>query len=59
MARYGELFLKSEPVRHHFIGMLLRNIRDALAANGLSHGLKPPADASSSSGMSRPVSRRS
>ena len=34
MARYGELFLKSEPVKHHFIGMLLRNIRRALAASG-------------------------
>ncbi|MDD1686349.1 tRNA uracil 4-sulfurtransferase ThiI [Methanoregula sp.] len=34
MARYGELFLKSEPVKRHFIGMLLRNIRKALAAAG-------------------------
>lgn len=34
MARYGELFLKSEPVKRHFIGMLLRNIRKALAASG-------------------------
>jgi thiamine biosynthesis protein ThiI len=35
MARYGELFLKSEPVKHHFIGMLLRNIRKALGAAGI------------------------
>jgi len=35
MARYGELFLKSEPVKRHFIGMLLRNIRKALGASGL------------------------
>lgn len=34
MARYGELFLKSEPVKRHFIGLLLRNIRKALAASG-------------------------
>jgi thiamine biosynthesis protein ThiI len=34
MARYGELFLKSEPVKRHFIGMLLRNIRRALGAAG-------------------------
>src|SRR5208337_4018621 len=42
MVRYGELFLKSEPVRHHFIGMLLRNIRHALAANGLSARYETP-----------------
>ena len=35
MARYGELFLKSEPVKHHFIGMLLRNIRKALNSSGI------------------------
>lgn len=34
MARYGELFLKSEPVKRHFIGMLLRNIRKALKSAG-------------------------
>ena len=27
MVRYGELFLKSDPVKYHFIGLLLRNIR--------------------------------
>jgi thiamine biosynthesis protein ThiI len=37
MVRYGELFLKSEPVKHHFIGLLLRNIGKALTASGL-HG---------------------
>jgi thiamine biosynthesis protein ThiI len=36
MARYGELFLKSEPVKHHFIGMLLRNIRKAFGAAGIT-----------------------
>lgn len=34
VARYGELFLKSEPVKRHFIGMLLRNIRKALGPAG-------------------------
>jgi thiamine biosynthesis protein ThiI len=42
MVRYGELFLKSEPVMHHFIGMLLRNIRHALAANGISARFETP-----------------
>jgi tRNA uracil 4-sulfurtransferase len=42
MARYGELFLKSEPVKHHFIGMLLRNIRKALAAAGLTCRYETP-----------------
>ena len=42
MVRYGELFLKSEPVRHHFIGMLLRNIRQALAADGFSARYETP-----------------
>ncbi|WP_422185815.1 hypothetical protein, partial [Methanoregula sp.] len=32
MVRYGELFLKSDPVKYHFIGILLRNIRRALEA---------------------------
>lgn len=36
MVRYGELFLKSEPVKYHFIGILLRNIRRALAAADIS-----------------------
>ncbi len=42
MARYGELFLKSEPVKRHFIGMLLRNIRKALAASGLECRYETP-----------------
>jgi tRNA uracil 4-sulfurtransferase len=42
MARYGELFLKSEPVKRHFIGMLLRNIRKALAAAGLESRYETP-----------------
>jgi thiamine biosynthesis protein ThiI len=37
MVRYGELFLKSEPVKRHFIGLLMRNIKKALDAGGLSH----------------------
>jgi tRNA uracil 4-sulfurtransferase len=42
MARYGELFLKSEPVKHHFIGMLLRNIRKALGAAGIPCRIETP-----------------
>jgi len=42
MARYGELFLKSEPVKHHFIGMLLRNIRKAVGAAGITCGYETP-----------------
>lgn len=42
MVRYGELFLKSEPVKYHFIGILLRNIRRALAAAGLSARCESP-----------------
>jgi thiamine biosynthesis protein ThiI len=42
MARYGELFLKSEPVKHHFIGMLLRNMGKALSASGLSCHFETP-----------------
>jgi thiamine biosynthesis protein ThiI len=42
MARYGELFLKSEPVKHHFIGLLLRNIGKALAASGLRGHYETP-----------------
>jgi len=37
MLRYGELFLKSEPVKRHFVGTLLRNCARALDAAGLSH----------------------
>ncbi len=42
MARYGELFLKSEPVKRHFIGMLLRNMGKALSASGLSCHFETP-----------------
>ncbi|MDD1702664.1 MAG: tRNA sulfurtransferase, partial [Methanoregula sp.] len=42
MVRYGELFLKSDPVKYHFIGLLLRNIRHALASAGLSSTVKSP-----------------
>jgi len=42
MARYGELFLKSEPVKHHFIGMLLRNIRKAMSSSGVSCRYETP-----------------
>jgi len=42
MVRYGELFLKSEPVKHHFIGLLLRNIGKALAASGLRGHYETP-----------------
>jgi len=37
MVRYGELFLKSEPVKRHFIGLLVRNIKKALDSGGLLH----------------------
>ena len=37
MLRYGEIFLKSEPVKRHFVGTLLRNCTRALGAAGLSH----------------------
>ena len=42
MVRYGELFLKSESVKHHFIGMLLRNIGKALSASVLSYHFETP-----------------
>src|SRR5665647_2985992 len=42
MVRYGELFLKSESVKHHFIGMLLRNIGKALTASALSCHYETP-----------------
>ena len=42
MVRYGELFLKSEAVKHHFIGMLLRNIGKALSASALSYHFETP-----------------
>jgi thiamine biosynthesis protein ThiI len=42
MVRYGELFLKSESVKHHFIGMLLRNIGKALTASALPYHYETP-----------------
>lgn len=42
MVRYGELFLKSEPVKRHFIGLLIRNIRRSLDAEGLSFRYETP-----------------
>jgi thiamine biosynthesis protein ThiI len=42
MVRYGEIFLKSEPVKYHFIGLLLRNITKALAASGLTCRFETP-----------------
>lgn len=42
MVRYGELFLKSEPVKYHFIGLLLRNIGKALSAAGLTYHTETP-----------------
>jgi thiamine biosynthesis protein ThiI len=42
MVRYGELFLKSEPVKHHFIGLLLRNIGKALTASGVRGHFETP-----------------
>jgi thiamine biosynthesis protein ThiI len=37
MIRYGELFLKSEPVKRYFIQNLTRNIGKALQSEGLAH----------------------
>jgi thiamine biosynthesis protein ThiI len=42
MVRYGELFLKSESVKHHFIGMLLRNIGKALSASAITYHYETP-----------------
>ncbi|MCQ8893030.1 MAG: tRNA 4-thiouridine(8) synthase ThiI [Methanolinea sp.] len=35
MLRYGEIFLKSEPVRRQFVSLLLRNCEAALAQKGI------------------------
>ena len=37
LVRYGELFLQSDPVKRHFIGLLMRNIKKALDAEGIVH----------------------
>ncbi|MCU0630573.1 MAG: tRNA 4-thiouridine(8) synthase ThiI [Methanoregulaceae archaeon] len=42
MVRYGELFLKSEPVKRHFIGLLIRNIKKSLETAGLSFRYETP-----------------
>jgi thiamine biosynthesis protein ThiI len=42
MVRYGELFLKSDPVKYHFIGLLLRNIRQALKSAGIDSRSESP-----------------
>ncbi|MDD1716163.1 MAG: hypothetical protein LUQ01_04110, partial [Methanolinea sp.] len=38
--RYGELFLKSEPVKRQFTGALLRNLGRALSSAGISHKVR-------------------
>ncbi|RPJ52939.1 MAG: tRNA 4-thiouridine(8) synthase ThiI, partial [Methanobacteriota archaeon] len=40
MVRYGEIFLKSEPVKRRFIGQLSKNIAAALDARGLPHSIE-------------------
>jgi len=42
MVRYGEIFLKSEPVKRHFIGLLLRNIGKALTVADLDFRFDTP-----------------
>jgi len=42
MVRYGEIFLKSEPVKRRFISTMTQNIRLALEAEGLSHRIETP-----------------
>ncbi|KUG20195.1 MAG: tRNA 4-thiouridine(8) synthase ThiI [Methanomicrobiaceae archaeon] len=42
MVRYGELFLKSEPVKRRFISCLTKNMSRALAAASLSHRIEAP-----------------
>jgi thiamine biosynthesis protein ThiI len=37
LVRYGELFLKSEPVKRHFISVLIGNMDRSLTASGLPH----------------------
>ncbi len=40
MVRYGEIFLKSEPVKRRFISIMTQTIRLALEAEGLSHRIE-------------------
>jgi thiamine biosynthesis protein ThiI len=42
MVRYGELFLKSEPVKRYFINVLVKNMRQALDAAGHSYRFETP-----------------
>ena len=42
MVRYGEIFLKSEPVKRRFISIMTKNIRLALEAEGLSCQIETP-----------------
>ena len=42
MIRYGEIFLKSEPVKRRFISMMTGNISLALEAEGLTHRIETP-----------------
>ncbi|MBN1433055.1 MAG: tRNA 4-thiouridine(8) synthase ThiI [Methanomicrobiaceae archaeon] len=37
MVRYGEIFLKSEPVMRHYVGILTANIKKALDAADICH----------------------
>jgi len=39
MIRFGELFLKSEPVRRQFMKVLISNIRSALTSHGIEYTL--------------------
>jgi len=41
MLRFGELFLKSEPVQRHYIRLLLGNLKNALEAQGLEYSIDP------------------
>ena len=42
MVRYGELFLKSEPVKRHFIGLIIRSIKKALDSRGIAFRYETP-----------------
>ena len=42
MVRYGELFLKSEPVKRHFIGLIIRSIKKALDSRGITFRYETP-----------------
>ena len=44
MVRYGELFLKSDPVKYHFIGILLRNIRRRWKLPAIPAGSRAPGE---------------